>query len=69
MNAKLSFGLFQMLCVLLHSLKENSFFFLFLFPFSSSLPLPSLGDSHSDKALRLQFGECYGELTVEVSGL
>lgn len=46
-------------------------FFSPLFPFSlsHSLPFPSLGDSHSDKALRLQPGQCYGEFTVEVCGL
>lgn len=43
--------------VLLHSLKETFFFF--------SLSL--LGDTHSDKALWLQLGKCYWELTVEVS--
>lgn len=55
--------------VLLQNL-TSTFFFSPLFPFSlsHSLPFPSLGDSHSDKALRLQLGECNGELTVEVGG-
>lgn len=57
-------------CVLLQNL-TSTFFFSPLFPFSlsHSLPFPSLGDSHSDKALRLQPGQCYGEFAVEVRGL